>query len=354
MPMAAFVIVVAGIKLAQPILVPLLVAAFLAVIAVPPLSWLQRRGVATGVALLIVVVVVAGVGLFLTAVVGASLNDFMASLPEYQQRVSGLRDETIRWLAEKGFDVGQGVDQDGLSPRKGMQIVAQLVGGLGTVFRNAFLILLTLMFILLEAAGLPTKIAAMPGTDQARLDRLEQILKDLRHYVAIKTWISLATGGLLATWLHLLGVKYPLMWGLLAFLCNYVPNIGSIIAALPPISLALLQLGAFPALYVAIGFVAVNVGIGNLIEPRVMGQGLGLSTLVVFLSLVFWGWVLGPVGMLLSVPLTMIAKIILDGNEQTRGLAILLSSESAVRAQTIGTTIAVATSDHVPPQPPKM
>ena len=122
-----------------------------------------------------------------------------------------------------------------------------------------------------------------------------------------------------------MGLDFPLLWGLLAFLLNYIPNIGSIIAAVPAVLLALVQIGPGRAIVIAGGYVAINLLIGNLIEPRVMGQGLGLSTLVVFLSLIFWGWVLGPVGMLLSVPLTMTLVMALESQEDTRRYALILT-----------------------------
>jgi predicted PurR-regulated permease PerM len=128
-------------------------------------------------------------------------------------------------------------------------------------------------------------------------------------------------------WLYVLGVDYVLLWALLAFLLNYIPNIGSIIAAIPAVLLALAQLGPAVAGLTALGFVLTNTVMGNMVEPRFLGRGLGLSTLVVFLSLIFWGWLLGTVGMLLSVPLTMIVKIALEGNDDTRWIALLLASE---------------------------
>jgi len=149
-------------------------------------------------------------------------------------------------------------------------------------------------------------------------------MDSLNKYLAIKTIFSLATGILVGIWLFILGVDYPILWGLLAFLLNYVPNIGSIIAAIPACLVALIQLGPVYALSAALGYLVLNIAIGSILEPRFMGRGLGLSTLVVFLSLVFWGWVLGPVGMLLSVPLTMIVKIALEGRDDTRKMAILL------------------------------
>ena len=138
------------------------------------------------------------------------------------------------------------------------------------------------------------------------------------------------TGIAVTIGLMLLGLDYFLLWGLLAFLLNYVPNIGSIIAAIPAVLLAVVQLGMFKALLVAAIYLAVNIIMGNAVEPKLMGHKLGLSSLVVFLSLVFWGWILGPIGMLLSVPLTMIVKIALEVNDSTRWLAILLSSDASV------------------------
>jgi AI-2 transport protein TqsA len=152
--------------------------------------------------------------------------------------------------------------------------------------------------------------------------------------MAIKTWMSLATGIAVFIWLVIIGVNYAVLWGLLAFFLNYVPNIGSIIAAIPAVLLALIQLGLVKSIIVAGGFTVINLLIGNVIEPRFMGRGLGLSTLVVFLSLLFWGWVLGPVGMLLSVPLTMTAKIALDSRDETRWLAILLGPEIPAKHET--------------------
>jgi predicted PurR-regulated permease PerM len=186
------------------------------------------------------------------------------------------------------------------------------------------LILLTVVFILLEASSFPAKLRASAGDPEATMKGFGKFIGTVQKYMAIKTWISLATGGTIAIWLSVIGVDYPLLWGLLAFLFNYVPNIGSIIAAVPAVLLAFVQLGGGHAAFTALGFLVANIVMGNVVEPRVMGKGLGLSTLVVFLSLVFWGWVLGLVGMLLAVPLTMTVKIALESNEETRHIAVLL------------------------------
>ena len=136
--------------------------------------------------------------------------------------------------------------------------------------------------------------------------------------------------GLIFLWLTFFNIDFPVLWGLLAFMLNFVPNVGSIIAAIPAILIAIIQLGFMDAGIILLGYVAVNITLGSLLEPRLLGKGLGLSPLIVFLSLVFWGWVLGPVGMLLSVPLTMIAKIAMENNEGTKWISILMGSESEI------------------------
>jgi predicted PurR-regulated permease PerM len=191
---------------------------------------------------------------------------------------------------------------------------------------NGILILLTMIFILVEMASFPVKLRAALGESSATFayGTFARFAEDVRKYIGIKTLISLATGALVAVWLGLLGVEYSLLWGLLAFLLNYVPTIGSFIAAIPAVLFAFLQLGLGTSLLAVLGYLVINTLLANVIEPRVMGRSMGLSTLVVFLSLVFWGWVLGPIGMLLSVPLTVILKLALEGQERTRWMAVLL------------------------------
>jgi predicted PurR-regulated permease PerM len=189
------------------------------------------------------------------------------------------------------------------------------------------LILLTVVFILLEAADFPKKLQAALKKPEGSLSTIEKFSRSANRYVVIKTLISATTGITIWLWLLILGVDYPVLWGTLAFMLNYVPNIGSILAAIPATLLALVQLGVGSAFLTALGFLVVNNILGNIVEPKLMGRGLGLSTLVVFISLVFWGWVLGPLGMVLSVPLTSLVKIALESSEETRGLAIMLGSD---------------------------
>jgi predicted PurR-regulated permease PerM len=201
--------------------------------------------------------------------------------------------------------------------------------------------------MLLEASSLPSKLRAALRAPEESLSHLRAVMQTINRYMALKASTSLLTGVLVWIWLRLLGVDFPAMWGTLAFLLNFVPTIGSFIAAIPAVLLALVQLDLQVALLTALGFLVINVTIGNLVEPRVMGRGLGLSTLVVFVSLVFWGYMLGSAGMFLSVPLTMALKIVLDANPQTRPIAILLGpeTEAASRAPRSDTTGARAARD---------
>ena len=324
---AAFVILVAGLREAQPILVPFLLSAFIAIIAMPPLVFLQHRGIPKGVALTLVIGSVVGGGMLMGALVGSAVDDFSAQLPTYQTKLEAQTVNLLNWLAGMGIEISKEAINNLLDPAKAMKMAAQGLNTLGGLLTNAFLILLTVIFILLEASSFPTKLHLIFDDPTRSFKQLERFTDNIKRYMAIKTGTSLFTGAVITIWLWLIGVDYPVLWGTLAFLLNYVPNIGSIIAAIPALLLALVQLGPGAVLWSAIGYLVVNNLVGNVIEPRFMGRGLGLSTLVVFLSLVFWGWILGPVGMFLSVPLTMTLKIALDSSEETRWMAILLGSE---------------------------
>ena len=321
---AAFIILVAGMRAAETLLVPFLLSIFIAVICGPVLFWMQNRGVPLIVAMLLVIAFVVVFAMLIAALVGSSVDDFSRNVPHYQARLQSQMSGLTTWLAGMGVPLPSELLANQLDPAKVMKLVASLLKGFTGALTNTFLILLTVIFILMEAASFPTKLRSVLNDPASSMSGFESFAENLKRYMVIKTITSLATGSLVAFWLMILGVDYPLLWGLLAFMLNYVPSIGSIIAAVPVVLLALIQLGHGTMLLVVIGYVVVYVVIGSIIEPRFMGKGLGLSALVVFLSLVFWGWVLGPVGMLLSVPLTMTVKIALDSNDDTRRIAVLL------------------------------
>lgn len=322
--LAAIVIIIAGMKNAKEIIIPFLLSGFIAIICGPSLLWLKRKGLNNGIAILVVIASVSLAGLLVAALVGNSVNDFARGLPFYQTKLDQLVATMAVLLSKVGISIDNKSLAEYIDPGAAMRLVSEVFSGFGNALSNAFIIILTVIFILLESSSFRPKIKdafSKPGFSMTGFD---SFIASINRYMAIKTWVSLATGVFVAGWLAILKVDYPLLWGLLAFLLNYVPNIGSIIAAIPPVLLALIQFGMIKALLAAGGFAFVNIIIGNVVEPRFLGKGLGLSTLVVFMSLAFWGWVLGPVGMLLSVPLTMTVKIALASDKETIWLATLL------------------------------
>jgi AI-2 transport protein TqsA len=322
--LAALVIVVAGLRAAGPVLVPLLLAMFLAVVSLPVVTWLRARRVPTAAAvaaaLLLDVVVVAGI----VALVAGSVAQFRDQLPLYQRRLAGVAADALHQLDRLGIDTSPWVTEGRLNPALLLGLVQGLLGGIAGVLQETVVILLTVVLLLFEAVGLPAKlVAAFRGPSHAR--RFARVVTEVQRFLAIKTVLSLATGAVTAAALLLIGVDLALLWGFLAFVLHFIPNVGALLAAVPPVLLALAQLGPGVAALVALVYVAVGTVIGNLVEPYLTGRRLGLSTLVVFLSLVFWGWLWGAVGMLLSVPLTMVVKIACEESERFRWVAVLLA-----------------------------
>jgi len=326
--LAAVVVIVAGMKAASALIVPFMIATFLALITVRPMLWLQANRVPTVLAALLIVLTILTALTVVGVVVGRSLAAFTAALPAYQEQLQGIMDGAVAFLAQY-TDSDQSVERvrDLINPGWAMGLAATLLNAVRDIMTNTLLITFTVIFILLEASSFPTKIDAAFGESARSLTGARQFLDDLGRYLGIKTLVSIVTGLLvwLLTWR--LGLDFPRLWGMLAFLLNYIPTLGSIIAAVPAVLLALVQLGVPEATATAVGFMAINIAFGNFIEPRLMGYGVGISPLIVFVGLIFWGWVFGPVGMLLSVPLSMSLKLALENDERTRWVAVFIGSQ---------------------------
>jgi AI-2 transport protein TqsA len=323
----AVALVITLLHLAAPILSPLLLAVFIAVIATPPLRWMRRKGVPKWGALALILFVLLDFGSLLALLSTGALEGFRDSFPTYQERFMLLSQQAGGLMERFGMEHSQEAIPDLLDPKKVMGVVRLMLSNASGVLATGLLVLLAVMFILAEAPSLQTKLRVAFNPSPEAEARISQLLKRLSSYMSIKTMTSLATGVLIWGWLAFLGVDFAPLWGVLAFLLNFVPTIGSIIAAVPPVVLALVQLGLPEAGLAAAGFMAVNIGIGNFVEPRVMGRGLGISTLAVFVSLLFWGWLFGLVGMFLAVPLTAALIAALDASPTTRPLAIMLGPE---------------------------
>jgi len=325
---AAVIVIIYGMQMAKVLLVPFLIAAFLALITVRPMLWLQSKRVPSFIAALLIVTMIMLLLAVVGTILGSSIAEFTAALPVYQARLDTIVDGAIQFV-QKYLNTDESVDNlgDMIDPGWAMGLVATILNSLKDVLTNTFLIIFTMIFILLEASSVGVKVQAAFGRSADSLQGPREFLHNLGRYLGIKTIVSMATGlcAGLVTWS--IGLDFPLLWAMLAFLLNYVPTIGSIIAAVPAVLLALVQLGPGGAGATALGFAAINVAFGNVIEPRLLGYGVGISPLVVFVGLFFWGWVFGPVGMLLSVPLTMTLKLGLESDERSRWIAILIGSE---------------------------
>lgn len=328
--LGALVVVIYGLKEAQAVLVPVVGAALLATIVSPGVAWLEARRVPKVAAVLAValamVLGLAGIG----AMVFGSLAGFRESSREYGGKLTTMIGGVTAWLESKGvpadLDTAMRTIEPGAAAEKAATVVMDSLGSVLAVVSNTVFVAITVILILMEGRTVPAKLRALSGEPEEDISYFRHIASQVQSYLAIKTVLSLATGVLVGLWAAILDVDFALLWGLLAFLLNFIPNIGSILAAIPAMLLALIQHGVGTSLGLGAGYVVVNMIIGNVIEPTWMGKRMGLSTTVVFVSLFVWYEIWGPAGMLLSVPLTMVLKIMLEHSRDYRFIAAVLDS----------------------------
>jgi predicted PurR-regulated permease PerM len=322
--MACLVIVVAGLKVAAPILVPFALATFLAVVSMPVMFGLRRRNVPAPIAIALTLAVDAVVfGLMILLVVG-SLGDLSERLPGYANTVEEVYRRWLLRLQDRGLPVSGFLDRDLFDPARVFALVRGTVAAMAEILSIGFLVGVIMIFILAEATVFPYKFQAILGGNRQARSRITHTTQEVQAYLLIKTQIALARGVCVGLMCWVMRVDFALLLGILAFLMSFIPTIGAIIAAIPGIALALILHGEASAVMVFAGYVVIDLFFGNLLEPSIMGRRMGLSTLVVVLALLFWGWVWGPVGALLSVPLTMVTKIALENVPDLRWIAVLL------------------------------
>ena len=367
---AAIVVILAGLKAAQSLISPLLLAIFFALILTPPLRWLKKKGLPEVIAIVVLSMFVFMLGLGVVLIFSNSLTHFASKLPIYKEKVTAgyttidtwinditdkfnILEETLPRLNPADFDTHESEAENktesiaetklkvlattppvrtklslsNVIPVNTLISYVQLgVNTLLNIATVSSLVIIMLVFMLIEAARIPDKVKEALGGRDLSNEYFTKIADDTWNYMKIKTIICFLTGWVTSIGLWFLNIEYAILWGVLMFFLNYIPNIGQVIASIPPILLALIDGGVISATLVTVWLIVVNTFFGIGIEPRYMGQGLGISSLVVLLSLIFWGWLLGPVGMFLSAPLTMVMKIVLQNDHKTRWLAVLLSN----------------------------
>lgn len=332
---ASFVVVVAGLQAAASLIQPFLIALFIAVVNVPLMNWLQGKSIPRSLAVLITILVAASLVGVLVLVIGQSVNQLARVAPTYRDPLLEIARRALEVSTQFGFQT-ENLESIVIPS---FNLVGGVVGNtlraVGALLSNAFLVLLLVVFVLFEAAGFGAKLEEAFGGRSDHLVPLRRMTTQVQNYIVIKAVTSAATGLLIGVWVWLFGLEAPHLWGVLAFAFNFIPTLGSIFAAVPAVLLSLIQpdLGLVNVVAIAGGYLAVNVVFGNFVEPTFMGRRLGLSTLVVFISLVFWGWVWGPIGMLFSVPLTMVVKIALENTHEFRWIAVMLDAHSRISSK---------------------
>ena len=321
---ACFVIVTAGLRAAASWMVPLALALFVAAVSLPALNAFRRLGVPGALAVLLVLLLDSALLIILGMIVVRAAAEIRDSVPEYVLRFQEVEGDLLARVERWGIEVDALTYAELVQPERLFGMATTLLRSLTEAFSAFVLLLLFLIFILIEAARLPEKLRAAFGGPSFDLAHFGRILNEVQGYLAVKTLVSLTTGVLVGSAAALLGVDFALLWGLIAFVLNFVPSVGSIIAGIPAVLVALIQLGPGTALALAAAYLTVNIVLGNLVEPAIMGRRLGLSTFFVILSVVYWGFVWGPVGMLLSLPLTLSVKIGLEQSNDMRWLAVLM------------------------------
>jgi AI-2 transport protein TqsA len=331
--LASLVIVVAGLKAAAPVVSLFIVSAFISMISAPVVFWLQRKRVPAGLSVLAVVFGIIGVFAILGVLVGTSANAFVRQIPVYRARLNEQAAKLLEWLDNQGLaeEVMDGLNS--VEPGSMISMLGNAFGAVGGALGKSFVVIVMVSFILFEVAGFRSKLQAAFGESTRSVERVKEIAGNVERYLGLKTMICAVTGIGAGIWCAAIGLDFPLLWGLLAFVLNYIPTFGSIVAAIPPVALALVQFGVGPAVVVLLGYLLVNLVMGNLVEPRVMGYSMGLSPFVVFISLLAWGFVLGVPGMFMAVPLTMALKIVMQSNKSTEWIAVLMGSGTKKRPE---------------------
>ncbi len=390
--LAALVIVIAGMRYSADFILPILLAFFIATISFPITNWLREHRVPRVFAVLITVIVdfafltgVVFLGIVLTSEFQSKWDSKYEALTK--QRTDQLIEFTTEQYEKWGFEgkkttesipeiipgdatstdaqelpikdrvasvetdlgvtnegeaisnkidkSGQGIEQlgelfkDMLSRENIWDWVRNTLRQLLSILGTAFIIMLLTVFMLSEARMFGRRFSAICDAQGPNLQRMLSATKDIQKYLGIKTLISMATGLLAGLLCWQMNLEFPLLWGILAFALNFIPAVGSVIAGIPPVLLSLLNNGSLPdAAIIGGGYLLINGFLGNFLEPTLLGRRFGISTVVVILSVLFWGWLWGPLGMLMAVPLTMLLKVAMDNSSDFRWVAVAISKES--------------------------
>jgi AI-2 transport protein TqsA len=320
--LAATVVVLVGMRLAAPILNPILFALVLSLLFSPIYAWLRRRRIPTPLALVIMLVglTVLFVGIFL--ILGVSIARFSGDIASYAGKlnvqVSSLQ-ELVKSLGLSGVDI-----RDAVKPSALAGAIGSVLGGVADFLSNLFLILVIVLFLLAEGPALMNRLHASAGRDRPQVERLTVFGRNVVRQLGLRAIVNLVTGAGVSILMFVLGVDFPLMWGILTFFLSFIPWIGLPLAVAPAVVLALAEHGIDRALLVIAGVIVINILAENALSPMLMGRGLSLSPTILFIGFIFWAWLLGGPGAFLAAPLTIFAVLMLETFPETRWLAAVM------------------------------
>jgi predicted PurR-regulated permease PerM len=343
---AAAVIILAGMKAAAGVVASLMLAGMLTIALAPLQMWLMKKRWPSWLALL--TTILAGILILasLILVLIASLAQLADALPTYTDEIDGLTRDVTKLLSDYDVDVDTILSELSINTSRIVEMGASLVTSLLGALTDTGLVIVIIAFMLFEALELPRKIEVVrPYMGEERLSRWTRSLTHTRQYLVLTAGMGAATGALNAIFLLFLGVDFAILWGIVAFLLSFIPNIGFILALIPPTLLALLEFGWQRALIVVIGYIVINGFFDNVLKPRMMGEGLDLSALLVFVSLIFWGFILGPLGAILAIPLTVLVKeLLIESDRELSWVGVLMGTAAGAEAE-VAQLEAVRTGD---------
>ncbi len=328
---AALVVIVAGLREASGILVPVVFAAFITVLLSPAVRFLRRLGVPVAIAIPLLVMGLIALLALAGSFVWTNINAFAVAIPRYQTRVLEIVESLTLWLGGHGIRINVTKLLASIDVGNVLALVGNALTQVASLLSYTVLVLLLVVFLLFDAVDLPSRLRQALRRPEEELEQVRHVASEIKHYIVLKTYLCLTTGTVTLIVLTIMGVDFAPLWALVAFVLGYVPNIGPVVASAPPVMLALLQVGPGHMMIVLGLLATLHTVVGNVIEPQLLGRRLGLSSFVVFVSLIVWGWIWGTGGMLLSVPLTMTIKILLENSREWRWLAVLMGSGSESR-----------------------
>ena len=325
--LAAIFVLILGMKATSDILSPILLAFVLAICTTPFMNWFKKLGLSSGLAMIVTLVLDVILVLAIVWLIIQSVDNLVASLPEYEQRFTEIEQSVDGALDNLGIDAGALAGDTAADPRGLIEVAAGFAAGLAAGLSNWGLIVITAIFFLVEATSMPRKVESIThGNPDPVVTEFVNVSGGLRQYMIINAGVGAMAAVLNTILLAIVGVEGAVLWGVLSFFLSFVPSIGFLISVIPPAIMALVQFGWETALIVVVLYIIINFLVDNVIKPKFIQEGVNISVLVTFVSLIVWGWVLGPIGAILAVPMAIIIQTVLGSREETRWMAYLMGS----------------------------